>query len=274
MHSFGYGGSYGLGVAKNDQKCEKAVVRTFNHDGGGFGFGATYNYCPQAQIAWIVLFNGTTLAGNTTSPQSAFRAAIALQMEKRVFARFGKQLPPSDADLPEIEMSAQDLRRFVGNYIGRGSEFDILLQNGSLQIRRGARINRLSFSSPDQAWFAEGSQSPVRLLRYHPARGLEAAHFELINDGPHFDFNYGPDDATGPVGTELDHLLGGYQIDTWGKPAKKVLAKKNGYLCLDNLRLAQHIPGLFFTGDGEAVDFRSDNPTFRNIRLKRLLTWS
>jgi len=94
----------------------------------------------------------------------------------------------------------------------------------------------------------------------------------LINDGPHFDFNYGPDDAAGPVGTELDHLLGGYQIDTWGKPAKKILAEKNGYLCLDNLRLAQHIPGLFFTGDGEAVDFRSNNPTFRNIRLKRLLT--
>jgi len=118
MHSFGYGGSYGLGVAKNDQKCEKTLVRIFNHDGGGFGFGATYNYCPQAQIAWIVLFNRTTLAANATSPQSAFRAALPVQIKERAFARFGKQLPPSsDAYLTEIEMSAEDLRRYVGNYV-------------------------------------------------------------------------------------------------------------------------------------------------------------
>jgi hypothetical protein len=34
-----------------------------------------------------------------------------------------------------------------------------------------------------------------------------------------------------------------------------------------DFRLAEHLPGLFFTPDGEAIDFRSSPATFRNIRL-------
>jgi hypothetical protein len=38
-----------------DLRFEKGSVHIFGHDGGGFGFGAIYNYCPQAQLAWAVL---------------------------------------------------------------------------------------------------------------------------------------------------------------------------------------------------------------------------
>jgi hypothetical protein len=40
--------------------------------------------------------------------------------------------------------------------------------------------------------------------------------------------------------------------------------RQNGYLYLNGVRLVDEFePGLFFTSDGEAVDFRSNRPTWR-----------
>ncbi len=60
-----------------------------------------------------------------------------------------------------------------------------------------------------------------------------------------------------------------YEIYVWGKPSQQVkIHVKNGYLYLDETRLiVEFKPGLFFTSDGEAVDFRNTPPTWRNIRL-------
>ena len=57
----------------------------------------------------------------------------------------------------------------------------------------------------------------------------------------------------------------------WGKPTDEALVhRKNGYLYLDRVRLIAEVePGLFFTSDGEAVEFRGDGLTWRNIRLHR-----
>lgn len=50
-----------------------------------------------------------------------------------------------------------------------------------------------------------------------------------------------------------------------------IVHRKNGYLYLDQVRLiAEPEAGLFFTADGEAVDFRGSEPTWRNIRLQRV----
>jgi hypothetical protein len=41
-------------------------------------------------------------------------------------------------------------------------------------------------------------------------------------------------------------------------------------LFINSVRLViEHEPGLFFTSDGEVVDFRSSVPTWRNLRLRR-----
>jgi hypothetical protein len=49
-----------------------------------------------------------------------------------------------------------------------------------------------------------------------------------------------------------------------------VVRRRNGYLYLNDTRLiAEHEPGLFFTTDGEAVDFRHDPPTWRSVRMQR-----
>lgn len=49
------------------------------------------------------------------------------------------------------------------------------------------------------------------------------------------------------------------------------LEQRQGWLYIDGIRLvAEAEPGLLFTSDGEAVDFRGSQPTWRNLRLQRV----
>jgi CubicO group peptidase (beta-lactamase class C family) len=45
--------------------------------------------------------------------------------------------------------------------------------------------------------------------------------------------------------------------------------EKNGFLEIDGERLDEHLPGLFFTNEGECLDFRSPVPTWQNFRIKK-----
>jgi CubicO group peptidase (beta-lactamase class C family) len=47
------------------------------------------------------------------------------------------------------------------------------------------------------------------------------------------------------------------------------IQKKDGFLLFDGNQLFEYKPGLFFTPDGEAVDFRGEVPTWRNLKLKK-----
>ncbi len=58
------------------------------------------------------------------------------------------------------------------------------------------------------------------------------------------------------------------------KKAKVNLSVKDGQLMMSGYfgdhKLAEFLPGLFFTEDGEAFDFRDEQPTYRNIKLRRI----
>ncbi len=57
---------------------------------------------------------------------------------------------------------------------------------------------------------------------------------------------------------------------TLGAAARtKTCHRENGYLWFDGYRLEEYAPGLFFSSTGEALDFRGETPTWRNIRLAR-----
>jgi len=57
----------------------------------------------------------------------------------------------------------------------------------------------------------------------------------------------------------------------WGRALGSVITVNvtDGRLTLNGMRCDEHEPGLFFTYDGEAVDFRGTIATFRNIPLIR-----
>jgi CubicO group peptidase (beta-lactamase class C family) len=78
-------------------------------------------------------------------------------------------------------------------------------------------------------------------------------------------------DQTGPDKPEWKAYLGEYRILTWGRmPGSLAIIKvADGYLTYNEMRCREHLPGLFFTFDGEALDFRGTIATFRNIPLIR-----
>jgi hypothetical protein len=46
--------------------------------------------------------------------------------------------------------------------------------------------------------------------------------------------------------------------------------EKDGYLYLDEQRLDEHLPGLFFTEDGECLDLRGAKVTWQNQPVKKI----
>jgi len=80
------------------------------------------------------------------------------------------------------------------------------------------------------------------------------------------------------IGT-YKYMMNGWKFETYaqiglalGYSHPELQAKvyeKNGFLEIDGERLDEHLPGLFFTDDGECLDFRGDIPTWQNYRMKR-----
>jgi CubicO group peptidase (beta-lactamase class C family) len=261
MHAFPYGGTYSLGVSKIDLNFEKGVVSVFAHDGGGFGFLSMLTYGLQTQIAWIVMLNTTGLEGTEVTPQQfSFPAAIMGQ----AYSAFGALVPAPKTAPPSATPVHVD---YEGGYLGRDATLTLARDGEGFGFDWMGGRNKLLFTSPTEGWIVDGPSAGQK-LRYHPARGAEPAYLEGP-DGSTFDFNDGPHDPPGTIDGSFDDLVGDYHLLIWGKPSPMRVRKKNGYLYLDDFRLTEYAPRLFFTGDGEAVDFRPQTPTFHNVRLFR-----
>jgi CubicO group peptidase (beta-lactamase class C family) len=265
MHSFSLGGDYGLGVVRIELRYGDNTLRMLNHNGGGFGFGSVFDYCPQAQLGWVALFNQQGDGG--------YRFGESL-INDTLTGRHGAHRPRLPAaDLAPIELQKDQLEQFVGRYIGRSLSNEIKFQEGKLGMQVGPVFTPLLFTSPVDM-FVTGPDGEATPARYFPARQDEVAHIESFKGEYSLDYNDGPHDPPGPNEPRWEAFLGDYAILRWGQPTQQTkVHRKNGYLYLDEMRLAvEPEPGLFFTPDGEAVDFRHPEPTWRNLRLHRIST--
>lgn len=263
MHGFSFGGDYGLGVIRTELRYGDTSVRLLSHRGGGFGFGCVFDYCPEAGVAWVALFNRPVSA--------AYRFGEDL-VAAALTQRYGARKPrlPSE-DLAPIEPTQEQLRQFVGNYVGRNITAEIKLNGRSLGMQVGPTFKAMQFISPSET-FVAGSDGDAVTYQYCEAGHLEPAHFECSVGEDSLDYNDGAKDDVGPDKPDWAPYLGQYQLYQWGRPSgSATIHRKNGYLYLDHIRLIVELePGLFFTSDGEAVDFRRREPTWRNVRLRRL----
>lgn len=265
MHGFGLGGDYGLGVMRSERRYGSSAVRLLHHRGGGFGFGCNFAYCPEGEVALAALFNRPALAG--------YQFGMAL-LDELLAARFGARSPrlPAQALATILPLPAQ-MRALVGSYVGRSVRAEIGEADGRLRLSRdgGKTHQPLHMIAPD-ALFTVNADGDAVLYRHHPATALSPAHLECSEGEASLDRNHGPDDPLGPAKPEWAHYLGRYRIDQWGKPGMEVMVEqRRGWLHLDGIRLVVETePGLFFTSDGEAVDFRPAVPTWRNLLLRRV----
>jgi CubicO group peptidase (beta-lactamase class C family) len=263
MHGFTLGGDYGLGVIRQELRYGNTPVRLLTHQGGGFGFGCVFDYCPEAQLAWVALFNRPA--------DAAYRFGKEL-VDSLLAQRFGTQRPRLPVqDLAPIELPADRLAHFVGNWVGREFVREISISNGTLGMQMGAAFMPVKFLSSTAVFTATDDGNAV-LYDYDAARNDEPAHLECFVGEISLDYNDGPRDGAGPDKPSWAPFEGEYRIDHWGKPSMGVTVhRQNGWLYLNHIRLiVEFEPGLFFTSDGEAVDFRSPVPTWRNVRLHPL----
>jgi CubicO group peptidase (beta-lactamase class C family) len=262
MHGFALGGDYGFGVIRQELRYGDTPVRLLSHQGGGFGFGCVFEYCPEAGLGWVALFNRSADAG--------YRFGRGL-VDGLLAQRFGAQRPRLPGqDLAPIELPAERLAPFVGNWVGRAFMRQIRIGNGMLEMQVGPAFAPLRFLSPTVA-FTTANDGNAVTYDYDSARTGEAAHLECFVGEISLDYNDGPHDGAGPDKPSWTRFEGEYHIDQWGKPSEqRTVHWKNGWLYLDQIRLiVEFEPGLFFTSDGEAADFRPAVPTWRNLRLRR-----
>ena len=263
MHTFRYGCDYALGVARFERRLRDRDVVLFNHNGGGFGFGSCFYYCPAEGYGWIVLYNGVTKA----DPSPLFDPIGAAVLE----ARHGPPVAPAPNPNPVRTLAPELLQSRVGLWMNGDAQCHVAVVDGLLCLKFGAgdaRLDRLAFISDDEAWVADGPAKGAA-VRFHAAQGLEAQHFELPI-GTHWDFVDGPSVPPGPVLSEYDDRLGDYEIYSWGKPVLEIkLSKKNGYLYVGDIRASPFVPGVLFSGLGENLDLTGKVPTVRSIELTR-----
>ena len=264
MHSFSFGGNYSLGIGRAELRYGDTPIRMLNHNGGGFGFGCVFNIYPEAGLAWSVLFNDVADAG--------YQVGVELQ-SKILIRQYGEQKPRLPVqDLSAIDPPAAELEKFVGNWKGRSFGGDIKIEKGSLGLQLGPTFIPLRFTSPGDFYIPlPAPRGESLMFRYFAGRENLPAYLESSVGDASLNYNDGPNDLPGQDKKAWHAYLGDYTIEIWGKPLQQVrIHRKNGYLYLNDFRLiAEFEPGLFFTSDGEAVDFRHTPPTWRSVRLVR-----
>jgi CubicO group peptidase (beta-lactamase class C family) len=76
------------------------------------------------------------------------------------------------------------------------------------------------------------------------------------------------------------YIWGGWKLHTYASIALALgysvpelqvkVYEKNGFLEIDGERLDEHLPGLFFTNEGECLDLRGPLATWKNYRMKKI----
>lgn len=262
MHSFPFSGGYSLGVTGWKLRFGKTDLLTLHHNGGGSGFGCVFRFYPEAQLGLGVLFN--------RGSGSAYKWGESL-VNEILTRRYGAyQSRVRIEDLPAAKVAPESLGEFVGNWLGRESSTEFRIKDGLIIKGENGDVP-VHFTSPREMAIAnKGPGGNTLQLTYFPAERT-TAHIESAFSFGHLDYNDGPNDPPGPNREEWNAFLGTYWVYFWNKPAYQVIIhRQNGYLYLDGIRLVNEFePGLFFTSDGEAVDFRKGVPTWKNTPLRR-----
>lgn len=114
-----------------------------------------------------------------------------------------------------------------------------------------------------------------------PHKAVEGKKREIITYPRPYQDSFTPYKSTWKkyVGT-YRYMMSGWKLHTYAQIGLALgysnsdthleICENNGYLEIDGTRLDEHQPGLFFTNEGECLDFRSPVPTWRNFKMKKI----
>ncbi|MFC1610006.1 serine hydrolase domain-containing protein [Myxococcota bacterium] len=254
---------YALGIGKRTRKGKSY----FSHGGGGFGFLCDMMWYPDEGLGIVILTNSADHSLQGKLAHEVLDAFLEAKTEKGQMA--SRKAAPSSCPIAGGEQTRRQADRLLGTYLGRSGMLVVEIREGSVGIVHKEDFYPLSFESNTEACEVRDGEE----LRYRFSVGREGipTAFVRLNDGHWWDFNDGSTLQQGPSKKTWQQFEGEYAVDVWGKQVATIrLHLKNGYLYLDEVRLLEHEPGLFFSPDGETVDLRSTPTTFRNVPIRRL----
>ncbi len=248
---------YGLGLSIQREYGH----RFFGHDGSGFGFQSHMSWYPAFGIGLVVLAN---------ADGHGLTQALSVRVVEQILRIELDDIPAHTIEpvkAQPIALARSDKQSLAGRYLGRNMKIDLAMRGDTLG-GDGEQFLPLHFTSRDNAYLdLDGRRISLRFVRDSHAR---PSYLVVDDSGQTADYNDGPNDPPGPDKAEWSRHEGSYRYSIWSQRTGTLrVHRKNGYLYLDDLRLSEYRPGLFFSRTGEALDLRGETPTWRNIKLHR-----
>ncbi len=250
---------YGLGV--NNRPYHGATL--LFHGGGGYGYSTDQRWVPGYKLGVVILSNGD--GGDN------FVADLSDQTLTDMIRAKLRALPPDEplswTREPVIALKLEELRPLEGSYLVGGQLITFRLEGDRLHIVRGKRSEPLDAHSPTR--FSRGlnlyefvldDRGRVREVQNHGDNGVS---FLVLNDSPR--------DPAGPAKREWARFFGAYHAQAYGQDDESSVALRNGHLYWNGrLKLTEYHPGLFFTADGDSVQFGEDTVEYANRHYRRV----
>ncbi|MCJ7680665.1 MAG: serine hydrolase, partial [Candidatus Aminicenantes bacterium] len=257
---------YGLGIGRS------IVSRTFGyyHGGGGYGFISYMLMYPELKLGIVTLSNSET---------SHLQGSIIHDLIDPIIREELGDNPVPDWDTnPEhftsLGSKEKTLQKLIGFYAGgvrirvkedvfgiqMGSEFYPLQMVVDENGRKSGAFGKYSVLRIEETPNEFLGPLLKTLNRYSgTVSWFDFLRLEKVGLKP------------GPNKSEWKRYFGAYGMLVWGrmKSGRIRVYVQNGWLMCNNEPCREHLPGLFFTSGGEALDFRGTVPTFRNILLIR-----
>jgi CubicO group peptidase (beta-lactamase class C family) len=255
---------YGQGLWVRHYHLGGEEVRSLEHGGGGFGFLSQMKWLPDLGYGVVLLTN--------SSDQEYGHERIVEDILVRIIEQITGRKPLDASDwlarhtTPATVDTTYLPAVLTGRYNGTSEDMIFLIRNGRFGYASGngfepmTPVSRNEFASKRYVYrFVSGKDGiPVSVVRPY--------------DGSVWLFSEGDATPRGPDKKEWASYTGSYVRKRFGVGEKFYnVTVRNGWLHFEgsgqDFRLAEHLPGLFFTPDGEAIDFRGPVATYRNIKL-------
>jgi CubicO group peptidase (beta-lactamase class C family) len=255
---------YGLGIAVDHYGPEVY----YSHGGGGYGFGSYMVMFPGLKLGMVYLTN------------SGYGSQGIAWIQDIVFDLIAKSAGPPGADLEKPAFDTSHalppgdarIQRLVGEY---GVNIFVGPKEGVFGIAIGKEFYPLTFyEDGGDVVGVFGKYSELRAKPSLAGQPGSLVHLNRLSGTvSYYDFlkPEKPADQPGPNKPEWKPYLGTYRILNWGRApgSTVIIGITDGYLTCNGGRCREYVPGLFFTSDGEALDFRGTVATFRNVPLIR-----
>jgi len=268
---------HAIQFARKDQRTgytlglyREVVSNTFSlyHAGGGRGFRSLMIFYPQLNLGLVVLTNSNDHGLTEVQGRNIINGPI--------YARFGPNpvAELNEKNLIKLENHNPRVRSILGSY---GDENGPIIRYENQIL--GIRLNNESFyplTFYENKGELIGIFGKTSMIRFIPQTGKQPMLLMLSsrrynNSNLHyFAFNDSPDDNPGENKPEWKKYEGEYELIWEDLPVGTVnITIKNGHLYYQGRKCIEYKQGLFFTNDGEAIDFRSEPPTAANLFLIR-----